>query len=60
MATKRSSLEQFDIDNESCKRCHKHAAKKLHPCPYDADVYNNSKSKCNCCDACMRECAADV
>lgn len=31
-----------------------------HPCPYQQDVNNNSKFLCNCDEAQMNECAADI
>jgi len=31
-----------------------------HVCPFKADIHDDSKSKCNCCEACTTECADDI
>lgn len=38
----------------------KHKAEKSHPCPYLADVSNDSKTRCTCCSDCSQECADDI
>lgn len=31
-----------------------------HPCPYKADVNEDSESLCRCCEDCMQVCADDI
>lgn len=54
------SLEAITLDEAKNKcKCGKPGTAP-HPCPYTADVHNDSTKLCNCCDACRRECAADI
>jgi len=34
--------------------------RKLHPCPYMADIHDNPEPYCECCSVCTAECADDV
>ena len=43
-----------------CDRCKKRPALAMHTCPYDYDVNNDRETKCNCCDTCTENCAADI
>ena len=43
-----------------CQNCGKNEAKKLHPCPFKIDCYNDDKTLCNCCDNCVSVCANDI
>ncbi len=33
-----------------------HTALPLHPCPIDADLYNNMTPTCTCCTRCAKGC----
>lgn len=35
-------------------------AKKKHLCPYKQELFDDQKSKCNCCDDCMNDCVQSV
>jgi hypothetical protein len=54
-ANKNESL----VETKNKCKCGK-PGKKPHPCPYRADINDDSKTLCNCCDACRRECAEDI
>jgi hypothetical protein len=47
-----------EIMEDFCK-CGK-LALPLHPCPYKADVNDDSETLCNCCEKCMGNCADDT
>ena len=34
-------------------------ALRKHTCPVETEIYNNYEKKCNCCDACQKECSRD-
>ena len=33
---------------------------KLHPCPFNEEIHNDSKALCNCCENCKYECSRDI
>ena len=43
-----------------CETCKTNLAKEEHTCPFKEDVRNDCESKCNCCDACERECLRNI
>lgn len=43
-----------------CGKCGVHPKSLLHTCPYRTEIYDDQKTRCNCCDSCMDECAGDV
>jgi hypothetical protein len=43
-----------------CENCKINSGKKLHTCPFKIDIYDDSKTLCNCCDKCMAECINDI
>jgi hypothetical protein len=50
--------EVDDEKREAC-RCGK-PGDELHPCPFAADIHNDSETLCNCCHECERNCADDI
>lgn len=47
-------------DDSTCENCGKNPAEALHPCPFRADVNDDSETLCNCCPECEHECAMDI
>ena len=48
-------------DKESKKKCKcGNKAKKPHQCPFARDVLEDSKTLCNCCEKCQRQCAQEI
>jgi len=45
--------------NDKCENCGINPAEALHPCPYDAELYEGDKM-CNCCTDCTIECAMHI
>ncbi len=45
---------------KKCDRCKKNDAEKLHLCPYQIEINDDFKFKCNCCRDCEQECIADI
>lgn len=43
-----------------CPKCDKNIALLPHTCPFSQDVYDDSDTKCVCCDDCIQECAYDI
>ncbi|GAA5500371.1 hypothetical protein Dxin01_00092 [Deinococcus xinjiangensis] len=44
---------------DPCQMCGADEGEPPHLCPYAEDIYRGDE-RCNCCDACTRECAADI
>lgn len=40
-----------------CPGCNALPAQELHPCPFQADVHNDSTYLCNCCVGCQQDCS---
>lgn len=34
--------------------------KKVHPCPFQEEIFNNYKPYCDCCEACQKHCMEDI
>lgn len=49
-----------DEDVAKCQRCQAKPAEPDHECPYRAEINDDSKTLCNCCDACRAECCDDI
>lgn len=47
-------------DEPKCERCQSAPAVEPHPCPFAADVHDDSETLCTCCPACEHECAMDI
>lgn len=51
-----------EVDSKS--QCDRHGCAKPgeepHPCPFKAEIKNDSETLCPCCRECRRECAGDV
>jgi hypothetical protein len=48
---------------EKCSGSHcggMNLALPVHSCPYQADVNNDDRDYCTCCDTCADECAMDI
>ena len=45
---------------EMCGACGVREATEPHPCPYRAEIHDDSESLCTCCDECEQECAWDI
>ena len=45
---------------KKCDRCKKNDAEKLHTCPYQTEINDNFKFKCNCCEDCKAECCMEI
>jgi hypothetical protein len=43
-----------------CTHCGASVEDELHPCPYQAEVCDNSEPYCNCCEQCVDECKDDI
>lgn len=46
-------------ESERCK-CGDEASAEEHPCPYAADINNDSETLCRCCEECQYQCAQDI
>lgn len=53
-------MEEIEEEKKPCPQCQKNEALNDHVCPYAADVNNDEKSLCNCCEECMHQCAMDI
>ena len=56
MNDKKSATKKKDL----CSRCEIRPKNPLHSCPFNEDINNDSKTLCNCCNSCARECAMDI
>lgn len=52
----------FDEEWEHCMcpACEGLPAMALHPCPYQADVENDGRLWCNCCEGCSTDCSDGI
>lgn len=48
------------LNKKICLKCKIERANKKHTCTYNKEIKNDYKSKCNCCDYCMKDCAMDI
>ena len=44
----------------NCEKSCGNSAEELHPCPYQAELYDNNEDTCNCCDECSYQCAMGI
>lgn len=64
MADRSSTYENLNsggnMKEKLCEKCKKNPASKPHICPFAEEVYDDSTTKCTCCDDCTQECADDI
>lgn len=49
-----------DRDKEICSTCGVSPAEPPHTCPKAVEIYNDTKTLCNCCSYCTDGCALDI
>lgn len=48
------------MSDKMCPGCNKNPAQEPHPCPFCADVNNDTERLCECCEECELDCALDI